>query len=56
MMWRRKFKSQSYGRPILKHIKLPIYEADGNLPNLETAKEDIEMLTNLIQKLERMEE
>lgn len=28
MMWRRKFKSQSYGRPILKHIKLPVYETD----------------------------
>lgn len=56
------FKTSKKFLPVLKNqlettkSRLPIYEADGNLPNLETAKEDIEMLTNLIQKLERMEE
>ena len=28
MNWERAFKSQDYGRPIYKHIKLPIYITD----------------------------
>ena len=42
----------------LKTIKsrLPVYEADGCLPNIETAKEQINVLESLIQKIKEMEE
>lgn len=42
----------------LKTIKnrLPVYEADGCFPNIETAKEQINVLENLIQKIKEMEE
>ena len=56
------FKTSKKFLPVLKNqletikSRLPVYEADGNLPNLETAKENIVLLTDLIQKLEEMEE
>ena len=56
------FKTSKKFLPVLKNqletikSRLPVYEADGNLPNLETAKENIVLLTDLIQKLEKMEE
>ena len=56
------FRTSKKFLPVLRNqlqtikSRLPIFEADGCLPNIETAKEDILILENLIQKLEVMEE
>lgn len=56
------FRTSKKFLPVLRNqlqtikSRLPIFEADGCLPNIETAKEDILILENLIQKLEEMEE
>ncbi len=56
------FKTSKKFLPVLKNqfdtikSRLPIYEANGYLPNLETAKEQLLILGNIIQKLEEMEE
>ncbi len=56
------FRTSKKFLPVLRNqletikSRLPVFEADGCLPNVETAKEEILILENLIQKLEEMEE
>lgn len=56
------FKTSKSFLPVLQNqletikSRLPIYETDGCLPNIETAKEQISILETLIQKIKEMED
>lgn len=56
------FKTSKSFLPILKNqldtiqSRLPIYEANNWIPNIETAKEQISILTGFIERLEEKED